>query len=125
MVRPGLDIGTRKLARLGGWPGSSKAAMTIAHSRAGARLAQLLRPLSRYPSAVRTAVAEVRPPRLGLPRAGSLAAELIRAPRSTMARQTFSKVAAGQVRVVAWRAIRPRCIQEPRPIEPSPRARRS
>src|SRR5215213_3479189 len=62
------------------------------------------------PRAVRTAVVVGRPPRLGLPRSGSLLTELSRAPLAMMSWLTRSRISSGHMPVSLMRPIRERCM---------------
>src|SRR5216684_4484606 len=90
---PCADIGTRKFPRYGSedWT----AADTSAQPNTLEPLENVLRPFSRHPNPLRTAVVAGNPPRLGLPISGSLARLLINAPFFTTDRPTSSSSEAG------------------------------
>src|SRR5689334_21394296 len=85
MLTPGRSLVTRKLPRSalrgGGSSLSSIAQLTIKYFNARLPVVYVLRPvMDQEPSDWRRAIVLGRPPRLGLPVAGSLAAVLIIAP---------------------------------------------
>src|SRR5258708_19908809 len=90
---PCADIGIRKFPRYGSedWT----AADTTAQPNTLEPLENVLRPFSRQPNPLRTAVVAGNPPRLGLPISGSLARLLINAPVSTTDRPPPSNNPAG------------------------------
>ena len=115
MRTPGDPAGTRKAPVRGG--SSSVRAQTCNQASPGAPVQVILWPDMRQPPAVRRATVAGRPPRVGVPSAGSTRREFISAPVSTAARPMRVRSNSRRSSPAPMRCWWISCIARIRPVE--------